>query len=289
MKIDDLLVKKLIEEQFPQWKDLAITPVAISGWDNRTFHLGQEMLIRLPSDEKYAPQILKEYQWLPNLSKTLSYKITMPLALGQPSSDYPWHWSINGWIEGETASIERISNMNQFAHDLGQFLTEFQAIDATNGPEAGPHNFHRGGSLSAYDHEMHIAIPEIEDLRERSIALRLWNDALASQWNNPPVWVHGDIAIGNLLVRDGQFYAIIDFGQLAIGDPACDLAITWNFFTGENREAFKKSIAINKNTWIRALGWTLWKSLCWPVKGTDANRIIHDVYEDYQNLGKLTS
>lgn len=57
MNIDALLVKKLITEQFPKWIDLPINPVAIHGWDNRTFHLGQDMLVRLPSNEDYAPQI----------------------------------------------------------------------------------------------------------------------------------------------------------------------------------------------------------------------------------------
>ena len=284
MNIDTLLVKKLIAEQFPKWKDLPIKPVAIHGWDNRTFHLGQKMLVRLPSNEDYAPQILKEFQWLPKLSKHLSYQITTPVALGHPSVEYPWHWSINGWIEGETASIERVSNMNQFAHDLGQFLTELQSINSTNGPEAGTHNFYRGGGLSAYDHEMQMAIPNIKDSRERTIAARLWHDVLASDWINKPVWVHGDIATGNLLVREGKLCAVIDFGLLSIGDPACDLAIAWNFFTGESRETFKKSIALDQNTWIRALGWTFWKALCWPVKGMDVQRIIHDVYDTYQKM-----
>lgn len=284
MDIDALLVKKLIAKQFPEWNELLIKPVATHGWDNRTFHLGQEMVVRLPSNEDYAPQILKEFKWLPILSKKLSYQITRPIALGHPSTEYPWHWSINNWIEGETASIKRLPNINQFAHELGHFITELQSIDSANGPEAGAHNFYRGGCLSAYDHEMQMAIPKIKNIRERTIATRLWHDALASNWENKPVWVHGDIATGNLLVLDGQLCAVIDFGLLSIGDPACDLAIAWNFFTGESREIFKKSIVLDQNTWIRALGWTFWKALCWPVKGMDTQRIIHDVYQDYQTM-----
>ena len=113
MNIDITLVTKLIKKQFPQWQDLIIKPVAKSGWDNRTFHLGDEMVVRLPSNAEYAPQILKENHWLPILAKKLSCQITTPIALGNPDSDYPWHWSINHWIKGNNASIEHIHNLNK--------------------------------------------------------------------------------------------------------------------------------------------------------------------------------
>lgn len=41
-EIDPRLVTALLAEQFPQWKDLSVTPVSDQGWDNRTFRLGIE-------------------------------------------------------------------------------------------------------------------------------------------------------------------------------------------------------------------------------------------------------
>lgn len=282
MQINETLARRLIQEQFPEWTSLPIHPVTNSGWDNRTFHLGQEMLIRIPSAEEYAPQIVKEYQWLPKLSENLSFQITKPIALGQPSSIYPWHWCINHWISGETVSRQNTHDINQFAKDLGQFLKEFQSIDSNDGPAVGPHNFYRGGALSVYDHEMEIAIPKIENLNDRRLGEILWQDALSSRWTNNPVWVHGDMAVGNILVHHGHLKAIIDFGQLAIGDPACDLVIAWNFFSKTSREVFRQSLDLDKNTWIRALGWAFWKALCWPVKGTDVQQVLQEIYADYQ-------
>lgn len=284
MKINETLAHKLIQDQFPEWASLPIKAVANCGWDNRTFHLGPQMLIRIPSGEEYAPQIMKEYEWLPKLSEQLSFQITTPIALGNPSSIYPWHWCINHWLEGETVSKHTIHNMNQLAQDLGRFLKEFQAIDSAGGPLPGPHNFHRGGLLHAYDHEMQIALPKIEDIECRQLGTALWEEALSSQWENKPVWVHGDVAVGNILVHHGHLEAIIDFGQLAIGDPACDLVIAWNFFSGENREQFKQVLELDKKTWIRALGWAFWKTLCWPVKGTDPKQVLDEIYSDYQLL-----
>lgn len=285
MQINNDLVKKLIQTQFPQWSSLPIQPVKQSGWDNRTFHLGDTMMVRLPIDAEHAPPILKEYQWLQKLAKQLSWPITTPIALGQPSNDFPWHWVINHWIEGETVSLQKIENIDQFAKELGLFLKELQSIDSSNGPQAGPHNFYRGGSLKAYDQDMQRAIPKIHDLEERAVATALWQDALSSEWTQPPVWVHGDFAVGNILVQHGKLKAVIDFGQLAIGDPACDLVIAWNFFSGHSREIFKNTVQLDEQTWLRALGWAFWKTLCWPVKGTDVTamlKIIYQAYHDFQ-------
>lgn len=59
--IDASLVRRLIASEFPQWKELSINPVATSGWDNRTFHLGKDMSIRLPSAADYELQVEKEH------------------------------------------------------------------------------------------------------------------------------------------------------------------------------------------------------------------------------------
>lgn len=282
MNIDINLVQLLIEEQFPEWQHLSIMPVEKSGWDSRTFHLGKELSIRLPSSEKYVSQILKEFEWLPRLNKHLSYQITLPIALGKPSNSYPWHWSINRWIEGDMVTRISISDINNFAKELGNLLYEFERTDASGGPVAGKHNFHRCGRLAVYDEDMRRALPNIQDNGLKLLIQKIWEQALSSQWEKNPVWVHGDLACGNILVKKGRLTAVIDFGQLAIGDPACDLVIAWNFFDRESREVFRKFVNLDKNTWTRAMGWALWKTICWPIKGTNVKKVIEEICKDYQ-------
>jgi aminoglycoside phosphotransferase (APT) family kinase protein len=65
MNIDKHLAQKLISEQFPEWGNLPINQVIPGGWDNRTFRLGNDKLIRLPSAECYASNVEKEQHWLP--------------------------------------------------------------------------------------------------------------------------------------------------------------------------------------------------------------------------------
>ncbi len=289
INIDTNLIHRLVASQFPQWKDLPIQPVEKSGWDNRTFHLGKDMLIRMPSAEEYAFQVEKEQYWLPKLAPLLPLKIPNPLKMGKPGEGYPWKWSIYRWIEGESASKGKINNTNEFAATLAGFLLALHAIDSTNGPKPGPHNFYRGGDLSTYDAETRQAIDALKGKIDVGLSTEIWERAISTRWQHDPVWIHGDVSVGNLLVKQGRLSAVIDFGQLGVGDPACDLAIAWTFFKGENREVFRKKLQLDANTWARGRAWTLWKALIVAAGITDSNaaeaaeplRIIDEVIDDH--------
>ena len=268
------LVKKLINEQFPEWSNLEIKPVKVSGNDNRTFHLGDYMSVRLPSSEGYVPQVEKEQKWLPKLAKELTLPISTPIATGNPSTEYPFPWSVNKWLEGETLTRKNIHNLNQFARDLGAFLIELQSIDTTDGPLAGAHNFYRGGEIAVYNQESKEAMHQNKDTLKTPLLNEIWELALNSKWNSAPVWVHGDVAPGNILVKDGKLAAIIDFGILGVGDPACDAAMAWTFFDDKSRKIFKSALAMDEETWNRARGWALWKALITYNGSRNTNKTI---------------
>lgn len=288
--IDSTLVRKLIDSQFPQWKHLEVKPVARSGWDNRTFHLGDTMLVRMPSAAEYEQKVEIEQYWLPILAPLLPLQIPTPIEMGRPGSGYPWNWSIYRWIEGETAAQAQITDTIKFAKDLAQFLIALHKIDPTNGPVPGPHNFYRGGSLHVYDVQTRQALIILKDKIDVTVATQIWEIALATTWNKPPVWVHGDISLGNLLVQNGKLSAVLDFGGLAIGDPACDLAIAWTFFKGESREVFRTILNLDEGILARGRGWTLWKALIVAagicetnnIEGKDCWRIIDEVISDHK-------
>lgn len=270
-EITTQLVEQLIHQQFPQWADLAIYPVAKSGNDNRTFHLGSDMTIRLPSSECYAPQVEKEQKWLPILSQYITLPIPCPIKQGQPTDYYPFPWSINHFIIGETASYDKISDLNRFAVDLAAFLLELQAIDTLNGPAAGLHNFYRGGDLSVYDKETKQALKEYKDILPTDKLNGLWELSLSSSWEKDGVWIHGDIATGNLLVDNGCLCSVIDFGIMGVGDPACDYVMAWTFFDTNSRQVFFDTLGCDSDTINRARGWALWKAL---ITYKDKDRIV---------------
>ncbi|MGP1354423.1 MAG: aminoglycoside phosphotransferase family protein [Parasphingopyxis sp.] len=259
--IDTPLVRRLIERQFPDWADRRIEPILPGGWDNRNFRLGADMVVRLPSAERYASQVEKEHVWLPRLAPALPVSIPEPLAMGRPDVGYPCHWSIYGWLEGATARRDRIADPSDFAVAIADFLNALHSIDTDGGPEPGPHNFYRGGPLSIYDAQTREAIMALGNAIDAPMVAELWEMALASPWSGPPVWVHGDLMPGNILVKAGRLHAVIDFGCCAIGDPACDLVMAWTFFEEEERRRFRDALNIDDGTWHRARGWALWKAL----------------------------
>jgi aminoglycoside phosphotransferase (APT) family kinase protein len=283
-RTDAELVRRLIGAQFPQWAELPVRPVAASGWDNRSFRLGETMLARLPSAERYAPQVEKEQRWLPILAPQLPLPVPAPLAVGAPGEGYPWGWSVLRWIEGDTAAAAAPpADLTGFARDLADFLAALHRVDAGAGPPAGPHSFWRGGLLATYDAETRAAIATLGDRIDGAAATAMWEAALAAPWTSPPVWVHGDVAPGNLLVREGRLAAVIDFGCCAVGDPACDLVIAWTFLDAPARAAFRAALQLDAACWTRAKGWALWKALIVLARGEGH----HDDAAQRRAIGEL--
>ena len=261
MRINARLVRRLIHAQFPEYAALDVTQVLPGGHDNRTFRIGHQLSARLPSAEPYAAHLPLEHEWLPRLAEALPVEIPEPLALGAPGCGFPWHWTLNRWIPGEPASTSDLRELGDLARDLADFLRALHAIDATDAPGPGPANFHRGGDLAVYEEETLGLIERLRPLIDAGLATRVWESARRTRWRKAPVWVHGDMAPDNLLLREGRLHAVIDFGQLAAGDPACDLTIAWAVLGDHGSAAFIEHLALDDDTWARARGWALRKEL----------------------------
>lgn len=286
------VAKELVSNQFPEYANLPIKAVEPNGWDNRTFHLGKQMSIRLPSAERYAAKVSMEHEWLPKLFSQLSTPIPKPIAIGKPSKSYPWSWSIYGWIDGQSVNILSLDDkiLEKLAIQLAHFLKELQAIDSSNGPPPGEHNFFRGNSPIVYDAETRSAIDVLEEYIDADKATSVWNLAISSKWVAKPVWIHGDFSAGNILVKDNQLVGVIDFGGMAVGDPSCDLVIAWTLLKGVSRDKFRSKVELDENTWNRAKGWALWKSLITleaivdktSAKALEQLHIIDDILKEYE-------
>lgn len=269
------LARALIAEQFPHWSRLPVRAVRPGGWDNRTYRLGEALSIRMPSRASYAAQVEKEQRWLPRLAAQLPMPIPQPMALGAPGQDYLWPWSVYRWLPGEPTQRDRVRDVVAFARALGGFLTALRACDATGGPPPGAHNFWRGAPPSIYDAETRAALRAFSGRLDVIAAERIWEAALAAENAHSPVWVHGDVAVGNLLLEKGALCAVIDFGSSAVGDPACDTTMAWTFFTGEGRHAFLDALQLDAPTLARGRGWALWKALVTlrDFDGVDAAKV----------------
>jgi aminoglycoside phosphotransferase (APT) family kinase protein len=259
---DAALVGRLLAEQFPHWADLPIEPVRPFGTDNALYRLGDDMVVRLPRRERTSGTLEKERLWLPRLAPLLPLAVPVPLAEGLPAEGYPFPWSVYGWLTGENATIERITDRSQLATDLAQFVAALQRIDPAGGPAPGEHNFFRGVPLRMRDEATRAAIASLSGRIDAGAVTVAWDEALqAPEWERPPVWIHGDLDARNLLVEEGRLSGVIDWGGLGVGDPACDVMIAWKVLSADTRDIFRTALSVDEATWARSRGWALSQAL----------------------------
>jgi aminoglycoside phosphotransferase (APT) family kinase protein len=250
---DAALVRRLLGAQFPQWADLPIEPVASAGTDNAIYRLGDHLAARLPRIQSATGQVETEQRWLPRLAPLLPVAIPVLLGRGEPAEGYPWPWSVCGWLNGENPAVDRLTDPGSLATELAQLVAALHRIDPTGGPPAG-----RGVPLAERDVPTRTAIDELRGIVDTAAATAAWDRALqAPAWPGSPVWVHGDLSPGNLLTVDGRLSAVIDFGCLGVGDPACDLIVAWNLLSLATRNVFRTALRVDDATWERGRGWAL--------------------------------
>ncbi|MEU8521361.1 aminoglycoside phosphotransferase family protein [Streptomyces sp. NBC_01216] len=286
--IDEDLVRGLVADRFPRWAGLAVRAVPSAGTDNAMYRLGDDLVVRLPRAPGAARQVAKEQRWLPHLAPRLPLPVPVPLGLGLPGKDFPLPWSVYGWLEGDDAFTAPIYDLAHAAEALGRFGRDLRAVDADGGPAS-----FRGGRITEWagdQPERALRALDGDGTADRALVTEAWESVLRlPQWRGDPVWVHGDLLPGNLLGRAGRLSAVIDFGGVGTGDPACDMMVAWTLLTPETRPLFREAARVDDATWARGRGW----ALCWglvtehhyrvgnPVLATVARRTFTEALGEY--------
>lgn len=261
VEVDPPLVRRLLTAQLPAWAALPLEPVEPRGTDNALYRLGDDMVVRLPRRARTVVTLEKELRWLPAIAPFLPLAVPTPLATGAPTDDFPWTWAVYSWLDGENATAARLADARQTGLDLAGFVAALQRIDTTGAPGPGEHNFFRGEPLERRDAGVRASIETLDELDEAAVT-ELWEAALdAPAWDRPGVWIHGDLDSRNLLADAGRLCAVIDWGSLGVGDPACDVMVAWKVLTAEGRNAFRTALSIDDATWERGRGWALSQAL----------------------------
>ncbi|MFD5562744.1 aminoglycoside phosphotransferase family protein [Kitasatospora griseola] len=248
--IDGGLARRLVDAQFPQWAGLPLAAVEPGGSDHVIFRLGEELAVRLPRHADAVGQAERELEWLPRLAPWLPLAVPVPVAVGEPGFGYPWRWGVSRWLDGEPAGVAALGGSAAAAVQLAGFLRALQGCE--------PAGAVREESLAERDEETRAAVAALDGVFDGAAMTALWEAALgAPAWGRAPVWVHGDFHTGNLLTVDGRLGAVIDFGGLGLGDPACDLTIAFTLLSAGTRTAFRTALGVDEATWLRGRGWAL--------------------------------
>jgi aminoglycoside phosphotransferase (APT) family kinase protein len=268
--IDQSLVRALIQAQHADLAHLPLNDIG-EGWDNRLFRLGEELLVRVPRRAVSAALIEHELRWLPQLSPSLPLPVPVPLRVGHPGCGFPWSWSVVPWLPGRSALPDQLSDPATAAKALGQFLRALHKP----APADAPHNPWRSVSLAARTSTLQAHLEQVDGLVDRVAVLALWERVLSTPaCTGAPSWIHGDLHPGNLLLSDGRLAAVLDFGDLAAGDPATDLSIAWMWLPPAARSILRASARgdrdpLDDDTWMRARGWALALSLAYLSSSRD--------------------
>jgi aminoglycoside phosphotransferase (APT) family kinase protein len=252
--IDAFLVRALLDEQHPDLAALPLYPAA-SGWDNEMYRLGEQLCVRLPRRVAAASLLLNEQRWLPILSETLPLPVPAPLRIGSPSAIFPWSWSIVPWLTGSPADLtepgpEQILPLARFLRTLHQPAP----ADAPCNPVRGCALAYRAAAL-----EVRAARVQARTTLFTGAVRSIWEQALAAPIDIEPTWIHGDLHPRNILVDEGRLSAVLDWGDVAAGDRATDLACIWMLLSGADRrrQAMDSYGAMSAPTWARARGWAV--------------------------------
>jgi aminoglycoside phosphotransferase (APT) family kinase protein len=273
LALDEVLVRRLIVEQFPEWSALPVRRVRPDGTVNAIFRLGNEFSVRLPRRRGPSEPGSTELDWLPKLAPQFPVEIPVPVAQGRPSDAYPWFWEIHTWVEGETLPVEEIDTI-QAARDLAALVAVLKRINPSGAPPG------RGIPLAERANEMTWWFDRFEgDPRARME----WNRIVASAppWDGPPIWHHGDLDVRNWLVRDGRIRGVIDWGSMGVGDPACDVMVAWKLHSAAARDAFREALPVDDATWERARGWVISQAVAALAYYTPRNNPI--LYSEAEN------
>ena len=256
---DIALVRRLLSAQYPHWADLPIALVDSYGTDHDIYRVGERLAVRLPRIAWAAGQAAKEAEWLPKLAPHLPLAVPVQLQRGSPAEGYPFEWSVYEWLPGENAN-GTIRDLEQAAVDLAAFVYALRLCDVADAPPrpAGE----RGAPLAELDEPFRASLAQLGDRVDGNAVLRSWEESLdAPVSDGQEVWVHGDLLPGNLLTHDGRLSAVIDWGGLNVGDPACDLQPAWNVFEGESRTRYRAELQVDDASWLRGRGWALFQAV----------------------------
>lgn len=266
------LVRALLAEQHPDLAERRLVVVA-NGWDNVIVRIGDDLVARLARRAVAAGLVANEHRWLAVLAPRLPLPIPVPVRRGRAGAEYPWYWSICAWFDGDLAADVGLTDPMLEAERLGSFLAALH----TEAPADAPRNPYRGIPVRELCDRFADRLAVLAGREDRA-AVASGFEALVDTpgWTDPPVWAHGDLHSANIVATAGSISAVIDWGDITAGDPACDLAVAWMLFDAPEREVFRASagarVPVDDDTWRRGRAWAFYFAVMYLAHSADSER-----------------
>jgi aminoglycoside phosphotransferase (APT) family kinase protein len=255
-------VRELVDEQFPQWRQLPITDVQSAGTVNALFRLGAQLAVRFPlepGDVAVTRRALeREAEAARELLGRTPFRTPEPIAIGEPAAGFPLPWSVQTWLPGTTATDDDPGHSVAFARDLAEFIHQVRLIDTGGRTFTGSG---RGGALPAHDEWMETCFHHSEQLLDVPRLRRMWADLRELPRDTADVMTHGDLIPANLLVDDGRLVGVLDVGGFGPADPALDLVCAWHLLEAGPRQALRDALETDELEWQRGRAWAFQQAM----------------------------
>ncbi len=244
MVVDEALVRRLLDAQFPALAVSDVRPFA-EGWDNALWVVDDALAFRFPRRQIAVPGVEREIRLLPALSGRLPLPIPTPAYLGRPSDAFPWPFFGAPLLPGtEPARVPVAGSGSAVGAGLGAFLRVLHepALAAELGEELPYDPMGRA--------DMRVRVPRTRDRLAVLEAAGLWTAPreaerllAAAEGLGPSdgfALTHGDLHVRHLLLDDaGAPCAVIDWGDVCLGDPSIDLSLYWSLLDAAGRASFR--------------------------------------------------
>lgn len=289
LHVPDLVVRRLVDEQFPRWALLPLRRVLPAGTVNAVFRLGQDLSVRLPlrADDPAAVTawLDAEVAAAAELSTCCPFPTPTHMATGAPGPGYPLPWVVQTWLPGTVASEQDPSASDGLADDLVTLLSALRAADTRGRRFTGTG---RGGVLSAQDDWLRECLRRSTGLIDVARARAAWAALCTVPRSGPDVMAHTDLVPGNVLVDGGRLVGVLDGGGFAPADPALDLVAGWHLLDSPRRDRLRQGLACSEHEWLRGAAWALAQALglVWyyqdshPTMAGTGRRTIEHVLND---------
>ncbi len=265
-------MRTLLEEHCPDLASGAPTRLTNSGTSNAMWRLrsgdGVDAVVRLPRTASAIASVEREIELLPQLAESpIAELVRTPIVIasGHDASGRPW--MVLDWIEGDDAWNAR-SLPSTCSVEMAQSMARVVAaiVDSQDLPGRVRRAGARGGPLTPvlaglerWLGDWRWSASSLVDVaavrRVAAMCAEVCADVADEQVG--PVFAHGDLIPGNVLLRDGSLSAVIDWGGAGYADPAQDLAPAWSMFDGRARDAFCDAIDVDESAWIRVVAFEL--------------------------------
>jgi len=265
-------IRRLIEEQFPQFRGEDIRAIETAGTVNAIFRIGERHAARFPLQMRDPENCLhlleREVDASREFQACCPFPSPAPFGIGRRDLGYPMPWLVQTWIDGDVATPGDLSTSHEFARDLAHLIAALRKVDLKGRTFSGPG---RGGKLTDHDDWMEVCFTKSESLLDVARLRRLWKRFRALTPSRAEAMSHKDLIPTNLLVKGGRLIGVLDTGGFGPADPALDLIAGWHLLDRETRMLFREILGVDELEWQRGAAWAFQQAmgLVWYYKDTN--------------------